>query len=95
MTQQPHLGIQRTIERPNRAPVVRTEELLCPCCGNLTRAEWQQERHEKPSYTQTHCEHKGCPGYFMTMDVPAFFEQFGATSHDSQNVSYLVKEAIK
>lgn len=77
MTQQPHLGIQRIIHRRGRASYIRTEELLCPCCGNLTRVEWEQERFNKPPIIETHCEHKGCPAYFQTMDKPTFYERFG------------------
>lgn len=95
MNQQPQYGIRRTITRPGRTPYVRTEELLCPCCGNLTRVEWEQERHNKPAIIETHCEHKTCPGYFMTCDVSAFYERFGTTSHVPQSPVYQLKEATK
>ena len=78
MNQQPHLGIQRTIHRPGRASYTRTEELVCPCCGNLTRVEWEQPiGWENETRTETHCETKACPGYFMTSDLPTFYERFG------------------
>lgn len=93
MNQQPHLGIQRTINRPGRSSYVRTEELVCPCCGNLTRVEWQQECFNKPPITETHCEHKGCAGYFNTMDVPSFFERYGTSA--SLTTIYLEKAGTK
>ena len=92
MNQPPQIGIQRLIERKGRASYVRTEELVCPCCGNLTRVEWEQERWNKPSIIETHCEYKGCAGYFMTCDVPSFFERFGTCLPNTTSV-YLIKES--
>lgn len=95
MNQQPQLGIQRLIERRGHTSYIRTEELLCPCCENLTRVEWEQESLRDPrlpTTTQTHCEHKPCPGYKMTSDVPTFFERFGSRSPVTQTRVYLEKE---
>jgi hypothetical protein len=95
MNQQQQYGIKRTISRPGRTSYVRIEELLCPCCGNLTRVEWEQECFNKPPIIETHCENKGCPAYFQTMDKPSFYERFGSTSHIPQSTAHLSKETSK
>lgn len=71
------LGVRRIIERRGRASFIRVEELVCPCCGQLTRVEWEQERFNKPPLVETHCENSTCPGYHRTLDRDSFFEQFG------------------
>lgn len=92
MTQQPQLGIQRIIERPGRASYIRTEELVCPCCGNLTRHEWEQDTGKGYTATETHCTHRACAGYFQTLRLNVFYERFGSTSHETQTPTYLEKE---
>ena len=71
------LGVRRLIERGSRPSYWRTEELLCPCCGHLTRVEWEQERFNKPPLVETHCENPACAAYKRTLDCDSFFDQFG------------------
>lgn len=82
----PPLGVRRLFVRPNNRSYMRTEELLCPCCGHLTRVEWEQEslRPGQPFIIQTHCERKGCPAYFCSLNIDAFFEQYGQTDSDKE-----------
>lgn len=78
------LGIRREVKRGNRGTYWRTEELVCPCCGCLTRVEWEQERFNKPPGIETHCENKQCPAYFRTTDVDSFFELYGQSGLQSK-----------
>lgn len=76
-SQQNPFGFRREIKRGNRASYWRTEELLCPCCGHLTRVEWEQECFNKPPITETHCENLACAAYMRTTDIDSFFETYG------------------
>ena len=86
---QPPLGIQRIIERPGRASYVRTEELLCPCCGHLTRHEWEQDTGVGYRAIETHCVNRECAGYMQSLRLDAFFERFGSTEPNPQTPNYL------
>lgn len=79
------IGVRRLFERPGNRSYYRVEELVCPCCGHLTRVEWEQERFNKPPFIQTHCERKGCPAYFQTLSVDQFFERYGQTGTDKES----------
>ncbi len=81
----PHtLGVRREIKRGNRPSFWRTEELLCPSCGHLTRVEWEQERFNKPPIIETHCENPACAGYKRTLDRDSFFEIYGKTKLEEE-----------
>ncbi len=77
------LGVRRTVERGKRASYVRIEELVCPCCGCLTRVEWEQERFNKPPIIETHCENRACTAWSVTLDVDSFFDRFGRSALQS------------
>lgn len=83
----PPLGVRRVIHRKGRTPYTRTEELMCPCCGHLTRVEWEQPAllSNNPPVIQTHCERPACAGYFMTLSVESFFERYGQTELQSKD----------
>ena len=73
-------GIRRVIERPGRASYVRTQELLCPCCGRPTRVEWEQDTGRGCTATETHCENRDCAGYKMTTRIDVFYERYGQST---------------
>ena len=85
MTTFQQIGVRRLIERPGRKPYVQTEELVCPCCGHLTRVEFDQPSFAPnlPALTLTHCTHQGCAAYFMTHTRDQFIELFGSDSDNS------------
>ena len=80
-------GVKRTIERPGRASYDQIEELICPCCGQSTRVEFEQSSGipDRPPITLTHCTHRGCRAYYMTHTVDIFFDHFGLIGSDSDN----------
>lgn len=52
--------------------------LPCPCCGKLTRRQWEQPSGlpNRPAHSQTDCLNPQCAGYYMTLGVVQFFEQY-------------------
>lgn len=83
-SQQNPLGFRRVIERPGRKTFVQIEELMCPCCGCLTRIEFDQDDGKGVFFTMTHCLNATCEGYYMTRKVDAFFEIYGQTKLQSE-----------
>lgn len=52
--------------------------LLCPACGQHTRTQFEQPTIGKPPIICTHCTNEACPGYYMTKQIDAFYEAYGA-----------------
>lgn len=78
-------GFRRVVELPNHRTYIRIEELLCPCCGHLTRIEFEQDNGLPGGcFTMTHCLNTACEGHYMTRKVDAFFEIYGQTKLQSE-----------
>jgi hypothetical protein len=78
------IGFRRVVELPNHRTYIRPEELLCPCCGHLTRVEFDQDYGDGSCFTMTHCLNESCDGHYMTRKVDAFFELYGQTKLQSK-----------
>lgn len=78
MTTSQQIGVRRLVERPGRKPYVQTEQLVCPCCGHLTRIEFDQPSGlpDRPAMTLTHCTSRACAAYFMTHSLDVFYQKF-------------------
>lgn len=72
--------ITRWIDRPGREPYPIVEGLLCPCCGQSTRRQWEQPALHPggQAITQTDCLNPSCRGYYMTVTVVEFFRRYAA-----------------
>jgi hypothetical protein len=58
-----------------RVPVV--EGLVCPCCGQPMRRQWQQRfLPQQPVITCTDCVNPACAGYYVTLEASAFMARF-------------------
>jgi hypothetical protein len=70
---------------PRQNTNVITSGLPCPCCGKPTRREWMQESMMpgRPAHSQTDCLNPECPGYYRTLSVEGFFEQFSTDKKGS------------
>jgi hypothetical protein len=81
----PPVGIRREIKRYDGTVHTQTEELVCPCCGHLTRIEFNQDDGKGEFFTMTHCLNSNCAGYYKTRVVTSFFEMYGQMDTDNKS----------
>ncbi len=70
---------------PRSTTIEITKDLLCPCCHQLTRRQWMQPswNPNKPSMSQTDCLNPQCAGYYRTLSIESFWEQFADSTDNS------------
>lgn len=66
--------------RTNTIPI--TTGLICPCCHQPTRRQWDQPSWNpaNPALTQTDCTNPKCAGFYATLSVEKFWERYAASS---------------
>ena len=62
------------LTQKHQKPIIETG-LKCPGCGQHTRRQWWQETGlpHRPYISQTDCVNPNCEGYYLTLDVDAFY----------------------
>jgi hypothetical protein len=71
---------------PRTNTIQITEGLICPCCGQPTRRQWDQPswKPTNPPLSQTDCTNPACAGFYMTLSIEAFFEKYAQTKLQSK-----------
>ncbi len=62
-----------------------TTGLLCPCCGQPTRRQWEQPAllpHHTP-LTQTDCTNEQCVAFYATLSPAQFESRFNVTLEEN------------
>lgn len=68
-----------------------THGLTCPACGQPTRSQFDQPSPNLPPVTCTHCTNPACPGYYRTLQIDRFYQEFAPAMSIDQDAINIIQ----